>query len=223
MELNIGDRFIRKGSFGYMDLGAQEFVLKEIRHYSGYGMGVVLTSACGYIQREMGETLFTELFTKVESAPKAFRPTEAQLKDIQNVCGPEKMKVVIDRTKRLYQLPKDQQALIFDIWLNDPESLLETDGRRDWGACNAFTLARTSMYKLKPEPLEVDWDIIDEKYNSAFMDKDGKVYLSEGIVRSFLGDFWSRSGRFILWPKCIKLEPYDSANWQFSVAVRPNK
>lgn len=233
-EIKIGDKFVCTDSFAYYDDKNECFVniysgnavYSVLQFYAtGEGRGLVLRNEeTGQYHTFLvaGMELF---FSKVESAQKAFRPTEAQLKDIKNVCGKENMKVEIDDTKQLRDLPKDQQELIFYTWVNNPTSVLAKNGRHGWVACNnSGVLARNGVYKLKPEPLEVDWDIIDEKYDCVFMDKDGSVYLSNGVTTVYDDDgYWMRRGQTKAWPDCIKLKPYDPANWQFSVAIRPEK
>lgn len=129
-----------------------------------------------------------------------------------------------ERHPKFKNLPEEKQVEIMKKWLEKPSDVLvyypEKDRYVEMGRIQS--LDKESMYSIKPSPLEVNWDMVDEKYNCVFMDKGGSVYLTDVPVINYDRDgYWIRKGNNTTpWPKAFKIET-EGKIWKYSVSVRP--
>ena len=133
-------------------------------------------------------------------------------------------RVYEDRHPKFKNLPEEKQVEIMKKWLEKPSDVLvyypEQDRYVEMGRNQPID--KEVMYSIKPSPLEVNWDMVDEKYNCVFMDKDGSVYLTDVPVINYdRDDYWIRKGNNTTpWPKAFKIET-EGKIWKYSVSVRP--
>lgn len=129
-----------------------------------------------------------------------------------------------DRHPKFKNLLEEKQVEIMKKWLEKPSDVLvyypEQDRYVEMGRNQPID--KEVMYSIKPSPLEVNWDMIDEKYNCVFMDPDGSVYLTDvPVVNYDRDDYWVRKGNNTTpWPKAFKIDT-EGKIWKYSVSVRP--
>lgn len=174
---------------------------------------------------EVGEVVYVEPMSNNRYMVYKLPCREILQFDEQSIskCFVEHVDMVANEVRvPLRKMSEDEQNTIIHTWIKSRASVLQYDVFRCCWVTSGRELCLDKCYRIKPTPLEVNWDVIDDLYNCVFMDGDGSIYLTDVPVISHDRDgYWVRKGKSVVpWPKTFKIKT-EGKMWQYSVAVRP--
>lgn len=124
--------------------------------------------------------------------------------------------------KRFTELTREEQLEILTAWL-DGKVERYNHYYEKWLPELSEAFFANSRYRIKPTTLNINWSVIDKKWNFAAMDENGEIYLYElePACDSFCWmyvDYTDSVEITNIFPDIDK-----DVNWETSLTERPNE